>query len=331
MRCMLFLLGLGLVACGPPAVGGSSSSVSCSSDDDCRSDFVCTNRRCKRGTRIPGADAGVPADGGSTEPEDGGVSVPDAGIAPANCGDGMVQEDAGELCDDGNDIDTDACTNRCRPAGCGDGSVWEGNEECDDGNRDHFDGCLNTCLVARCGDGVQRRDVQEGMPGFEACDDGNRSAGDGCDAGCQLEEGASCGNGRLEDGEECDDGNNQDGDGCSSSCQEEEPDDLDVPDTPEEASRIRPPVTLEGSIGRQDDRDYFRFFATRTGIYSLVTEGRTSLVCSIELEGNPVARDETGNNCNIRTRLTGGRTYHLRISGAARSMGPYSFTLQFVE
>lgn len=37
----------------------------------------------------------------------------------ASCGDGEVQ--AGEACDDGNDVDTDACTASCRVAQCGDG------------------------------------------------------------------------------------------------------------------------------------------------------------------------------------------------------------------
>jgi cysteine-rich repeat protein len=47
-----------------------------------------------------------------------------------------------ELCDDGNDIDTDACTNACEPATCGDGIVHEGVEECDDGNQVDGDGCF---------------------------------------------------------------------------------------------------------------------------------------------------------------------------------------------
>ena len=40
--------------------------------------------------------------------------------ATRSCGDGVV--DAGfEQCDDGNDIDTDACPNSCRFTNCGDG------------------------------------------------------------------------------------------------------------------------------------------------------------------------------------------------------------------
>ena len=38
----------------------------------------------------------------------------------ASCGDGIVQTGV-EACDDGNNIDTDACTNSCEAATCGDG------------------------------------------------------------------------------------------------------------------------------------------------------------------------------------------------------------------
>ena len=47
------------------------------------------------------------------------------------CGNGVV--DTGEECDDGNDVDTDSCRNRCLSAICGDGVVSD-DEGCDDGN-----------------------------------------------------------------------------------------------------------------------------------------------------------------------------------------------------
>jgi cysteine-rich repeat protein len=79
------------------------------------------------------------------------------------CGDGIVGP--GEMCDDGNQEDTDECTNACAPASCGDTIVNAGVEECDDGNADDTDACLATCLAAKCGDmadpgrrrGVRRR------------------------------------------------------------------------------------------------------------------------------------------------------------------------------
>jgi cysteine-rich repeat protein len=61
------------------------------------------------------------------------------------CGDGFVQ--AGEACDDGNSINTDACTNACATAVCGDSVVGPG-ESCDDGNTIDTDGCKNDCTLA---------------------------------------------------------------------------------------------------------------------------------------------------------------------------------------
>jgi cysteine-rich repeat protein len=48
------------------------------------------------------------------------------------CGNGRI--DAGEQCDDGNTVDTDACTAVCQRARCGDGAVEQGVELCDGGN-----------------------------------------------------------------------------------------------------------------------------------------------------------------------------------------------------
>ena len=123
-----------------------------------------------------------------------------SGFCVAYCGDGVVRQDidgdgnadtnhaAYEQCDDGNDVDDDACTNDCRAAICGDGIVRtdleEGHvdfEQCDDANDVDSDACLNTCTVARCGDGVLRQPQPgETVAEFEACDDGNSASGDGC-------------------------------------------------------------------------------------------------------------------------------------------------------
>lgn len=86
---------------------------------------------------------------------------------PSVCGDGVVDEDRMENCDDGNLVATDACTDTCRLAGCQDGIVWEGNEACDDANEIDDDCCSNDCKsVARCGDGVVQTGCRE-----EECDD----------------------------------------------------------------------------------------------------------------------------------------------------------------
>lgn len=65
------------------------------------------------------------------------------------CGDGVVDEDLGEQCDDGNTIGGDGCNRRCRT-----------EPRCGDGNLDAFLG--------------------------EECDDGNLVSGDGCEADCRL-------------------------------------------------------------------------------------------------------------------------------------------------
>ncbi|XP_062394050.1 acetylcholinesterase collagenic tail peptide [Sardina pilchardus] len=46
------------------------------------------------------------------------------------CGDGIVQHQSGEECDDGNKVVTDSCI-RCKRAHCGDGYRHDGHEECD--------------------------------------------------------------------------------------------------------------------------------------------------------------------------------------------------------
>lgn len=54
------------------------------------------------------------------------------GTASTACGNGRL--DSGEQCDDGNSVDTDACTAQCRDARCGDGAIHAGFEMCDGSN-----------------------------------------------------------------------------------------------------------------------------------------------------------------------------------------------------
>lgn len=167
-----------------------------------------------------------------------------APVAGLPCGNGII--DLGEACDDGNRVDSDACTNACqvatcgdgilqlsppgieqcdegpqnsdsgscttacRVASCGDGLVQEGVEECDDGNTNQNDACKNNCKVAFCGDGI----VQEGV---EECDEGSQNSDTGrCTTQCIL---AACGDGVVQSGEECDEGvNNSDSGSCTTGC-----------------------------------------------------------------------------------------------------------------
>jgi len=127
---------------------------------------------------------------------------------PVSCCGNMVLDD-GELCDDGNGDDSDACPGNCMPATCGDGFTWAGMEECDDGNPANTDACLSTCVAATCGDGAL-------WAGVEVCDDGNGDDSDQCPGSCML---AVCGDGYVRAGvEACDDGNADDTDACLSSC-----------------------------------------------------------------------------------------------------------------
>jgi cysteine-rich repeat protein len=74
-----------------------------------------------------------------------------------------------------------------------------------------------TLLAAGCGDDDGATCGDGVVEDSEQCDDGNTVAGDGCSADCLLE--YFCGNGEVEVNEECDDGNDRGGDGCNSVCQ----------------------------------------------------------------------------------------------------------------
>ena len=170
------------------------------------------------------------------------------------CGDGVVEADLGELCDDGNVNSGDGCSADCRTVEkdyacpqpgkrctylvkCGDG-VLGGIEQCDPPNVGQ--GCSADCRLEPgsvcdppptpatpsrpaichktvCGDGKKE--------GTEACDDGNTIDGDGCSSSCTFEPDCSrgscssrCGDGIKLPPEACDDGNTTDGDGCSHDC-----------------------------------------------------------------------------------------------------------------
>jgi cysteine-rich repeat protein len=143
-----------------------------------------------------------------------------------------------EVCDDGNDVPGDGCTdcypdNNCKPwwlqedtpscPVCGN-HIVEPGEFCDDGNAEAGDGCANCvrepefscftfqnpfgCDYTPCGNGVVESDVWNGCGlAREVCDDGNRLTGDGCDDHCQREpyfdcpaSGGTCSPARCGDG-----------------------------------------------------------------------------------------------------------------------------------
>lgn len=130
-----------------------------------------------------------------------------------SCGDGIVSPP--EVCDDGNKVNTDACTNRCaysvgqpcaRRDDCGSGVCVAGtcqacgaDSACGQGERCVSGACIATlscrfdddcpgndlCLdniCAACGDGI--------VTPPELCDDANRRNGDGCSDRCRPDRGA---------------------------------------------------------------------------------------------------------------------------------------------
>lgn len=108
------------------------------------------------------------------------------------CGDGLVERDKGEVCDDGNIIDGDGCSANCRSdETCGNGitDTIDPNhpkETCDDGNRISGDGCSADCFTETCGDG------RYNPMNNEECDTaGNTQA---CNANCTI---PRCGDGYV--------------------------------------------------------------------------------------------------------------------------------------
>lgn len=114
---------------------------------------------------------------------DGGASTYDGGpLLTRLCGDGTVQAELGEECDDDNASDEDGCSRFCQHEYCGDGVTQAGlGEDCDDMNSTYEDGCTPGCEAELCGDGV----TQVGLG--EECDDGNAVSMDGCSDVCVWE------------------------------------------------------------------------------------------------------------------------------------------------
>jgi cysteine-rich repeat protein len=165
------------------------------------------------------------------------------------CGDNKINTNGThhEDCDDGDQIDTNGCTNACKVAACGDGILGL-TEECDDHNVMNGDGCSSSCkkefcgdgttnnnnttanthedcdttttsadcnfncTTPRCGDGIVNPSFSPTALGAEQCDP--PSAALGCSLACRFEH---CGNGVVDPGEECDGTAN-----CSADCHRQE-------------------------------------------------------------------------------------------------------------
>jgi len=96
------------------------------------------------------------------------------------CGNGFVE--APEQCDEMGE--TASCDIDCSLPQCGDGLLnVAAGEVCDDGNAVNGDGCDDNCTLSACGNGI--------LAGNEECDDSNNMDGDGCSATCQCEPGST--------------------------------------------------------------------------------------------------------------------------------------------
>jgi cysteine-rich repeat protein len=169
------------------------------------------------GTGSQTSTGGDPLTGGSTDVGADSSSGVVSGIDTdgAICGNGVLE--AGEECDDGNNVSDDGCSESCTQevqAGfCGNGVVEDG-EGCDDGPQNSDAGaCTLACTKAMCGDGLV-------FGGVEECDAGEENDDSAaCTAVCKK---AYCGDKLVQDGvEQCDDGaavNGQFLSKCNSEC-----------------------------------------------------------------------------------------------------------------
>ncbi len=135
-----------------------------------------------------GGGGGGGGDGGSG----GGPSEPQ----PGTCGDGVVDAEQGEVCDDANDDNEDGCTNLCAftcedDPDCDDFEICNGEETC---SEEHV--CVPSTEIA---------------PDGEVCGDNSS-----CHEGQCLEH--ICNNGVVQAEEECDDGDELDDNGCTRQC-----------------------------------------------------------------------------------------------------------------
>jgi cysteine-rich repeat protein len=158
------------------------------------------------------------------------TAMPPVCAPPVGCGNGTLE--AGEACDDGNNMNGDGCTAACDIE---DGNPCTANAECASGVCDMNEAPPLCEPAGSCGNGA--------LDATESCDDGNLTTGDGCSNICLLEDGEpctdnaqcesticdtvdsntcepanTCGNGALEAGEACDDGNTSAEDSCDPQC-----------------------------------------------------------------------------------------------------------------
>ena len=125
MRNVIGAIGL-LVLTASMALGCQSErSMTCDTGTVCAVGFVCAPAgHCVLPDQISACASKT--DGDSCSLSLGEGFCEDGSCRIAQCGNGIL--DVGEACDDGNDIDTDACSNNCATPDCGDAIVSIENE-----------------------------------------------------------------------------------------------------------------------------------------------------------------------------------------------------------
>lgn len=138
------------------------------------------------------------------ECDDGGQTATcDRDCTFALCGDGRRNLDAGETCEptpSNAQFCMPSCISRAPGASsaCGDGFVYAPFEECDDGNLSAMDRCAG-CKRTSCGDGIVQSEI-------ETCDDGADNGAPGrCNLTCDGTVSQDCGDGLSGAGKSCDD------------------------------------------------------------------------------------------------------------------------------
>lgn len=182
-----------------------------------------------------------------------------------NCGNGIPEnsDTHSEECDDGNNVNSDGCSNTCEfdaclttSGGLCENGGLEGLELCNDGTWGLNCGISDNGIlitsngnsICESGESCASKDCNGEK---DSCSDGlvcsitsvkccNTVSDGNCENGCRIadpdcveEGGLICGNGIEEFGEQCDDRNTKSDDGCSSTCQLELVDPDEVGECPE--------------------------------------------------------------------------------------------------
>lgn len=198
---------------GGPAIDAGlllscEADQACDDGNACNGAEACVDNRCEAGS--------FAEDGTSCElvvGDDIAHFCIAGNCRPTRCGDGVVDNNNAEVCDDGNSTSGDGCDSDCQLScesdlDCDDSNICNGDETCaaegtcnaglplEDGvNCGPDRNCNNgRCVPVGCGDGVQS--------GNEQCDDGNLVDADGCDSDCTF---------TCETDEQCDDLNSCNG------------------------------------------------------------------------------------------------------------------------